>query len=220
MKKKVGGLIPLNIQFFAESENSNNLEGENSEEKNDVNVDKSEQKKEEKKEEKLFTQKQVSAMMAKEKREGKNAILSALGFKDEDEAKKAVSLLNALLDSQKTESEKNDDKNKKIQDEKKDAENRATLAESKLECLTNGVDKDSIDDVLAIAMPKVTEENTLGNVLKEMKNNKRYSMFFNSYNDGTGTPPGHSKNENGERIGIGKRLGESTKNTVKKSSYF
>ena len=52
---------------------------------------------------------------------------------------------------------------------------RAAAAEAKLACVTAGVQKDSIDDVLAIAAAKVTDDKNLDAVLEEMK--KEHDKF-------------------------------------------
>ena len=46
--------------------------------------------------EKTFTQKQVTALMAREKKEGRRSVLKALGFKSEAEAKSALSVLQLI----------------------------------------------------------------------------------------------------------------------------
>lgn len=175
--------------------------------------------------ERTFTQSEVNAMMAKEKREGKNSILKSLGFNSEEDAKSAFALLKALTDSQKTAEQKANENKDKAVNEKNDAEKRASVAESKLSCFIHGVDKDSIDDVLAIAMNKVTDEKDLDKVLDEMKKDKRYSSFFtesNGKNNGTGHNPGHSNNDSKEKGSYGKSLGtnSSVNNKKDRKSYF
>lgn len=215
MKKEVKQLLPYNLQFFAddghEDEGHDDSKGEGGEDKDGS-----------KGEEKKFTQKEVSAMMAKEKKEGRAAAIKALGFKNEDEAKKAVSLLNALLDSQKSEEEKNKDAGSKAQEEKSEAEKRANLAESKLTCLLAGVSKESIDDVMSIALPKVTDDKDLSKVIEEMKKEKRYASFFGaeSGDKGTGGVPGHSGKKDETKGSFGRELAKSTQKGSKKSSYF
>lgn len=219
MKKEEKQLLPYNLQFFAKD----NPEGDdqNNQDDNQGGED-GENKEEPKGDEKKFTQKEVSAMMAKEKKEGRAAAVKALGFKSEDEAKKAVSLLNALLDSQRTEEEKNKDASKKAQDEKSEAEKRANLAESKLTCLMAGVSKDSIDDVMAIALPKVTDDKDLSKVIEEMKKEKRYASFFgeNPGDKGTGGVPGHGGRKDETKGSFGRELAKSAQKSSKKSSYF
>lgn len=150
-------------------------------------------------EEKKFTQSEVSKMMTREKQQGKQSVLNALGFKTEKDAKDALNLLKALQDSQKSEEEKVEEaKNTAIQ-EKAEAEKRAEMAEAKLACIVNGADKDSIDDVLTIALTRVTDDKDLEAVIGEMKKQAKYSSFFASKpdgNDGTGNTPGNS-NEGG-----------------------
>lgn len=221
--KKIG--IPFDLQMFAEeannddgNENENGSESGSEDSSND----------EDNKSEKTFTQSEVNRLMAKEKKEGKKSVLKSLGFNSEKEAQNAFNLLKALTDSQKSEEEKAKENEGKASKEKEDAEQRAMIAEAKLSCLTNGVNKDSIDDVLAIAMLKVSDDKELENVIKDMKKDKRYSSFFTSNSssgDGTGNPPGHSstakegdKKTNSE---YGKRLAQSTiKTDNKKKSYF
>ena len=216
MKKEEKQLLPYNLQFFAEDTSGKEDDHDDSDDKGGENKEGS------KDDEKKFTQKEVSAMMAKEKKEGRAAAIKALGFKNEEDAKKAVSLLNALLDSQKSEEEKNKDAGNKAQEEKSEAEKRANLAESKLTCLMSGVNKDSIDDVMSIALSKVTDDKDLSKVIEEMKKEKRYASFFGaeSGDKGTGGVPGHSGKKDETKGSFGRELAKSTQKGSKKSSYF
>jgi len=222
--------IKFNLQFFAD-ESGNGSEGgnENTDEKNGGSDESGEQDDDSGKEdEKTFTQSEVSRLMAKEKKEGKKSILKSLGFNSEKEAQDAFNLLKALKDSQKTAEEKAKENEGKASKEKEDAEQRAMMAEMKLSCFTSGVNKDSIDDVLAIATLKISDDKDLDDVLKEMKKDKRYASFFSngsSSEDGTGNPPGHSgtgkKTEKNANWEYGKRLAEANKkDNSKKTSYF
>lgn len=217
MKRKE--MLPLRLQLFANEEPGN--EGNNENANNDgFENDTNENDENDRDEEKKFTQKDLNKLLAKEKRDGKKSVLKSLGFNTEEEAKSAFDLLKALTDSQKSEEEKlKEDKektNKALADEKR----RADEAESKLSCLTNGVGKDYIDDVLAIAKNKVDDDNSLDDVIKSMKKDKKYSVFFGSSNSGTGNPPGHGKGGND----FGKNYGEeiAKRNTSKeiKKSFF
>ena len=167
--------------------------------------------------------------MAKEKNEGKKSVLKGLGFKSEDEAKKAIELYNALVNSQKSQEELNKGQLDKANIEKDDAIKRAEEAENKLSCFSAGVNKDSINDVLAIARSKITDSKDLNAVLAEMKKENKYALFFESENgnNGTGNDPGHNRNfssgSSGNAGDYGKRLAErnATQNkSEKKSSFF
>lgn len=231
MRKK--NLFPFNLQFFAEgggeetsgepgsevAENSGSG-GDNSQNGGDDLGDGKQ---------KTFTQEQVSAMMAREKRQGKNAIIKDLGFKSEGEAKQAIKLLNALLESQKTPEDKVKDAENKAEDKTMEALRRAEAAENKLACVMAGVNNDSVEDVLAIALLKVTDDKPIEKVLAEMKKEKRYSSFFgdgSASGSGTGTSPGHSRgsgNGGGADGDYGKMLAQSSiaaASAGKKSSFF
>ena len=224
MKKEVRKGIPFNLQFFAEEGGSEENGNGGSDDASTEGKGSDEESGKEDKAEKTFTQSEVSAMMAREKKQGKNSVLKSLGFTSEKEAKDAFNLLKALTDSQKSAEEKAKEIEGKATKEKQEAETRAMMAEAKLSCVINGVDKDAVDDVLVIAMAKVTDDKTIDDVLTEMKKEKRYASFFNggTSEDGTGNPPGHStqggKSKNWD---YGKSLAESNKSTsTKKKSYF
>lgn len=223
MKKEVRKGIPFNLQFFAEEGGSEENGNGGSDDASTEGKGSDEESGKEEKSEKTFTQSEVSAMMAREKKQGKNSVLKSLGFTSEKEAKDAFNLLKALTDSQKSVEEKAKEVEGKATKEKEEAESRAMMAEAKLSCIINGVDKDAVDDVLVIAMSKVTDDKSIDDVLTEMKKEKRYASFFSSKEtDGTGNPPGHSsdggKSKNWD---YGKTLAESNKSTsTKKKSYF
>ena len=228
-KKELKTLLPLNLQFFAEDDNSGSDDSANNDNQdNNSGGDNGGKDDQTKSGEKTFTQDEVTRMMAREKREGRNAAIKALGFENEEEAKKASSLLRALLDSQKSEKEKAEEEKNNAVNQKSDAEKRASEAEAKLTCFLSGVNKDSIDDVLSIALPKVTDDKDLSKVLEEMKKNNRYASFFEGNSGGkdgskgTGNPPGHSgKDGDDEKGSYGKKLGSQNKPAKeKKSSYF
>lgn len=228
MSKEVKSLFPLNLQFFAEDADNGNDTGDNNTNDNGSGSENAGQNDNSSTENqnatKTFTQEQVSNMMAKEKNEGRRSILKTLGFKSEDEAKKAMELYNALLDSQKTEEQKNQESLQKANSEKEEYRLRAEEAENKVLCLENGVDKNSIEDVLAIARTKVTDNKDLGSVLKEMSKQSKYATFFGSAdNSGTGNDPKHNGTGSSGIKNYGKELAERTVNrnqSEKKSSYF
>lgn len=221
MKKK--NFLPMNLQFFAEGDSTDEgkaNEGNGSEADVTDDVDEGGEETE-----KTFTQSQVSAMMTKEKKEGKMSILKSLGFSNEKEAKDAIALLNALQNSQKSDKEKLDDANEKSQIKLNEVEARAIAAESKLICLENGVDKDCLDDVMAIASSKVDDDNSLEDVIKAMKKDSKYASFFVSKDKGTGKVPGNnSGNDDKDSIGgYGKSLASKAAkmaSSEQKSSYF
>lgn len=226
MRKRVKKWLPMNLQFFAED----TFKNDDGEDKSNIGDDGTgdaaddDSSDDQKKSEKKFTQSEVSAIAAKEKKEARKALLKQLGFKSESEALSAMKLYSALLDSQKSDDEKKEEKLKGLEDDKTEAEKRAEVAEEKLACVIAGVNKDSLDDVLAIAKLKVTDEKGLDKVLSEMKADTRYKSFFGeSDNDSTGGNPGHSGQGGGKEKGqLGKELAQRSDKgeEKKKKSYF
>ena len=227
MEKKNENLFQLDLQYFADGD-----EGGNGTEQNGNGGNGNEDQNSNKNSggnERTFTQSQVNDMMAKEKNEGRRAMLKALGFSSEDEAKKAMETLKLYSNIGKNENDINKDDVDKANKEKDESISRAETAEFKLACYESGVNKDYIDDVLTIAKTKITDSKNFDAVLKEMKKDTKYSLFFeeSKENGGTGTQPGHSgsggskKDEPGS---FGKRLAERTSSNFKgqerKSNYF
>lgn len=235
-QKEVRQVLPMNLQFFASKDDDNNddvnagetgNEGDGNADDSDDDIDDDNTGKDDKGKasSKTFTQAEVTAMMTREKKEGRKALLKQLGFKSEAEAKSAIALYNALVDSQKTEEQKNKEAADGLETAKTEAEKRAEAAEDKLACVIAGVKKDSIDDALAIAKLKVTEEKSLDKVLAEMKKETRYAGFFGEddgdKDDGTGSEPGHSKNNKDNKKGsYGSKLAKETQSSSKKKTYF
>lgn len=171
--------------------------------------------------EKTFTQAQLSAVAATEKKQGKQSILNIFGVKDEKTAKEQAKAFKEWQDSQKTAEAKVKEQEEQISE----ANAKAAIAESKLSCVMAGVNKDSVDDVLAIAVTKVTDDKDLDDVLEEMKKEPRYKGFFGTESGsskGTGTPDGHqgTGNAGGKTDNLGERLGKARQTSAKKSNFF
>ena len=180
--------------------------------------------------EKKFTQAEMTATAAKEKKQGRAAAFREMGFKSEKEAKAQLEAFRKYQESQLTPEQKTAAQIQQANDDKSDAEKRAEAAENKLAAIQAGVKKDAVDDAVAIAMMKVEDGKSLEDVLGEMKTQPRYKGFFDGSDDeddnggkgGTGTSVRHKSSKKDED-GIGKRLGQAQINgngTTKKSSFF
>ena len=180
--------------------------------------------------EKKFTQAEMTATAAKEKKQGRAAAFREMGFKSEKEAKAQLEAFRKYQESQLTPEQKTAAQIKQANDDKSDAEKRAEAAENKLAAIQAGVKKDAVDDAVAIAMMKVEDGKSLEDVLGEMKTQPRYKGFFDGSDDeddnggkgGTGTSVRHKSSKKDED-GIGKRLGQAQVNgnaAAKKSSFF
>ena len=180
--------------------------------------------------EKKFTQAEMTATAAKEKKQGRAAAFREMGFKSEKEAKAQLEAFRKYQESQLTPEQKTAAQIQQANDDKSEAEKRAEAAENKLAAIQAGVKKDAVDDAVAIAMMKVEEGKSLEDVLGEMKTQPRYKGFFDGSDDeddnggkgGTGTSVRHKSSKKDED-GIGKRLGQAQVNgnaMSKKSSFF
>lgn len=168
---------------------------------------------------KTFTQEELSAVAATEKKQGKQSILNLFGVKNEKEAKEQAEAFKKWQESQKDTEQKLKDSQTNLAE----AQAKAKQAEDKLALMTAGVNKDSLDDALAIAALKVTDDKDLAAVLEEMKKDPKYKGFFGtSGSAGTGSSTGHQGTGAAGTENIGERLGKLSASHAapKKSNFF
>ena len=175
---------------------------------------------------KTFTQAEVSAMMAKEKKQGKNSILKSLGFESEEDANNALKGYREYLDSKKSDKEKRAEAEKEQQKQLIEAQQKAEVAEAKVTAMKLGVKPKNVDDIITLALAKKTDDVELKDVIAELK--KKYPDSFTDGSEekgkkGTGGnissrfTGGKSNNENQS---LGTRLAAQRRATNKKSSFF
>lgn len=220
----------MNLQFFAEdgADDTSGADNAGDEQGNEGGTGDQNQGKSG---EKTFTQAEVNAMMKAEKSSGRQSILKELGIeaKDTKDAKAQVAAYLQFVESQKTEAQKSKEKLEALTSEKSAAEQKALLLESKFTAIAEGVKLEDVDDVLTLAMSKVTDDKDLKTVLGEMK--EKYPSFFSGKEDqggkgtgtGTGVGSGSGKSSAQGSTGIGSRLAASrtqSSTNQTKSSYF
>lgn len=192
--------------------------------------------KDEKKEEvKTFTQEQVNAMMAKEKKQGKKSALAELGL--ENASKSDIADYMKWKESQKTDEQKANEKANADTQARLEAERKAQIAEAKVEAMVLGVKPDCVDDIIALAMGKMTEDGDFKTIISELKT--KYPLMFN---DGSSSEDDKDKKDEKKKTGqkgtggnvkndtkgskeegtkgLGARLAAQRKGAVKKGSYF
>ena len=223
----------MNLQHFAEPSDQDKDDDQDGNEDDDSDGDGHDDDSDDegnKDNEKKFTQAEMTATAAKEKKQGRAAAFREMGFKSEKEAKAQLEAFRKYQESQLTPEQKTAAQIQQANDDKSDAEKRAEAAENKLAAIQAGVKKDAVDDAVAIAMMKVEDGKSLEDVLGEMKTQPRYKGFFDGSDDdddkggkgGTGISVRHKSSKKDED-GIGKRLGQAQINgngTTKKSSFF
>lgn len=183
---------------------------------------------------KTFTQEQVNKMMTREKNQGRSAALKELGIDPKDS--KMVAMVKALIESQKTDEQKAAEKDAENQTKMNEAEQRAQIAEAKAEAMMLGVKTQYVDDVVTLALAKMTEDSDLKTIIGEFKT--KYPVWFGESEDddkggkdkgkgktgqkGTGSSVKTSKEDKGkgEEKGLGARLAAQRRGTGKKSSYW
>lgn len=182
---------------------------------------------------KTFTQEQVNKMMTREKNQGRSAALKELGIDPKDS--KMVAMVKALIESQKTDEQKAAEKEAENQTKMNEAEQRAQVAEAKAEAMMLGVKTQYVDDVVTLALAKMTEDSDLKTIIGEFKT--KYPVWFGESEDegesgkdkgkgkigqkGTGSSVKTSKEDKGkEGKGLGARLAAQRRGTGKKSSYW
>lgn len=175
---------------------------------------------------KTFTQEDVNALLKKEKESAKKALLKELGVEDAKSAKDGLAKYKEILEKDKTDAQKAQDTAAAEIKARETAEKRALLAEAKVEVLSAGCKPEYLDDVITLAMIKVTEDKDLAAVVKEMKEDTKYSAFFGesdsgSGDKGTGGGSGFKKKEgSGKKGDLGSRLGSKVAGNTAKNPYF
>lgn len=185
--------------------------------------------------EKTFTQAQVTRMMSKEKKQGKNSVYKELGIDPKDT--KMIAMFKAFVNSQKSDEDiaaENKAENKAENDAKlAEAERKALTAELKAEAMMMGVKTQYVEDIVTLAMSKMTDEDADAKVIMgEFK--KKYPVWFGKDSDeddsestgkkGTGSSISNKdKNNKGEKNkSLGARLAAQRKqqNDSNKSSFW
>lgn len=187
--------------------------------------------KDETNEEKTFTQAQVTRMMSKEKKQGKNSVYKELGIDPKDT--KMIAMFKAFVNSQKSDEDVAAE-NKAENDAKlAEAERKALTAELKAEAMMMGVKTQYVEDIVTLAMSKMTDEDADAKVIMgEFK--KKYPVWFGEGSDeddsestgkkGTGSSVSNKdkNNKGGKSKSLGARLAAQRKqqNDSSKSSFW
>ena len=115
-----------------------------------------------------FSQEEVNGLVAKESKKAQEQIFKSLGFEDIKSAKEGFEKLKAWEDSQKSESEKNAEAlNAKEQELAKALSDNKTLS-AQLSALKQGVNADSVDDVIALSERLVSDEVSIDDAIKQI----------------------------------------------------
>ena len=210
--------LRISMQFFAEGAGSSNGDDTNSQ--NNPAGDQNQQQNNPSGA--TFTQSDLNRIGAQEKANGKKSMLKELGFDDEQTAKDAIAKYNEYIKSQQTEVEQAQAALATATKAQTEAESKAALAERRCSILLEQGNPKYVNDIMAIANSRITEDKDFDAALKSVKED--FPTFFTGESGDTGTggapsPKGAKNNTN--VTGIGARLAQNRlSNTVTKNPYF
>jgi hypothetical protein len=176
---------------------------------------------------KTITQDELSRIAAKEKRQGRNAVLKELGIdpKDSQAFEKAKAMIEGTKSNEQKAVEKKVGESTAVQD----AERRAMLAEAKVEAMRLGVQPQFVDDAITLIMAKAEESDDLKTLLVELK--IKYPGWFSADENSDGNKnatgqkgTGSSVKPNGSKSidgnGIVERLAAQRKSEAPKGAFW
>lgn len=170
-------------------------------------------KKDDKKKDRTFTQDQVNRMMTREKNQGKAAAYKELGIDPSNT--RMVKMFQAFIESQKTDEQKELEKDIEAKEKQKEAERRVIMAEAKAEAMMLGVKSQYVEDAVTLALSKIKDDNTdLKTILTELK--EKYAVWFEESEDDD-DDKGKDKQKTGKK-GTGASIKEKGKKTGKEES--
>ena len=171
--------------------------------------------------EKTFTQSEVNAMMAKEKDQGRKAILKELGVEDVKNAKDALDRYKEYLESQKTDLQKAQDAAAETEKNRKILEEELTKTNQKLSVLMAGCPSEKVEDVVVLAQARMNDKTTFEQAIELVK--QGYPEMFNQQAQSKGTGGNISPQNKGTGQttiqGYGQRLAAKYK-AADKNPYF
>lgn len=144
--------------------------------------------------ERVFTQDEVSRMMAKEKHQGRNAVYRELGIDPDDTS--AVQMFKAFIEANKTDEQKRAEQEKQQKDAMSDMSDKLRAAEAKATLMQAGVSADYVDDAVIIALSRVSANENLDieTVANDLKS--KYPVWF-GVTEGTDGGNGTNGDDNG-----------------------
>ncbi|MDR0327495.1 MAG: hypothetical protein LBI05_04280, partial [Planctomycetaceae bacterium] len=129
--------------------------------------------------EKTFTQAQVEKIMGKEKNDGRRSVFQELGIDPADTT--TIDEIKKVIQDKKPEAQKLAEQQIQQQEAIKQAQHRAFLAECKAELLAAGVQKEYIDDAMALLAVKKQDGMDITAEVESLKENRKF--LFESPDD-------------------------------------
>lgn len=138
--------------------------------------------------EKTFTQKDVNNLVARESKSAQEKLLKDLGIEDFENAKDGLKKFQEWQESQKTEAEKQAEELSKVSTQLSEKDALISRLEAEKQALIQGVNAESIDDVILLAQAKVTEETTIEKAIEAVITQYPHFKGVTEENDGEKKP--------------------------------
>lgn len=182
--------------------------------------------------ERTFTQAEVTRMMAREKKQGRNSAYNELGIDPTDKAAvEQFKAFRAFLESQSDNGAEAVPDNTQVDEYAQ----RALVAETKAEAMMQGVKPQFVDDLVTLVLSGLTEDTDVKDAIGEYRT--KYPVWFGVSEEdegkagakaepaghkGTGSPvkPASEDKGSGSDKGIGARLAAQRKPGSGKSHYW
>lgn len=127
--------------------------------------------------EKMFSQAQVNHMMANEKKQGRAAAFNEMGINPNDpNATNMINMFKAFVSSMKTDEQKAQEQTAAQQIALAESQSKLQRAELKAEALQLGANPEFVDDIVTIAVSKMSDKTDAKTVIGELKT--KYSVWF------------------------------------------
>lgn len=157
---------------------------------------------------KTFSQEQVTAMMAKEKKQGRASVYKEFGIDPNDS--NMVLMFKSFIESQKTEEEKQQEQAATNAAKYAEIESRAKIAEAKVDAMQLGVLPQYVDDVVTLVLAKQSEDADVKTEVSQLKS--KYPFWFG------GQPSGETTKTSTDSSTGQKGTGSSVKTSSKAAS--
>lgn len=167
--------LVMNLQYFAADDGSGGGNGDpdpNNAGSKQTGTDNPEHKSGENK---TFSQEDVNSIAAKEAKKAQEKLFKEVGIEDFENAKEGLQKFKEWQDSQKTESEKQQEALQSLQGEKETLTKTVSQLEAQISAMKAGVNGDSVEDVIALAERLVTDDTTMDKAIEQVI--KKYPQF-------------------------------------------
>lgn len=191
-------MMVMNLQMFAADNGGNGGSGDPDPEKAGSEQTGTDNPEHKSGENKTFSQEDVNSIAAKEAKKAQEKLFKELGIEDFDNAKEGLQKFKEWQDSQKTEQEKKDEQLGQLEKASQEKDQTISHLTAQLSAMKQGVNPDSLEDVIALAERQVSDDVTVDDAIKSVI--EKYPHFSAVSDEDTDVPsivnPGNPKGGN------------------------